>query len=212
VVFGKCLGSLIIPDNESSNMKKTTKISIAFIAIVLLSYVYLLSLSIRPARFTIPDNIEDITQEELINNLVAERVRENLIPLLGNELNLIPKFTFNKYVKSFQKISVNDWQTKWIDHKNMLIEKAKENQLDHASLTKCLDQIALLNDEELALVPILACSCKSLFSDVWVIVCVWGQTTITSEGISSGDLSLGHVRVWAFRAKDQEVIGFNTCD
>jgi hypothetical protein len=116
--------------------------------------------------------------------------------------------------KMFDSISTEKHEYNWIKYKDKIIELSKNKNLDHISLTKCLEIIKYSNDDK-ALLPIAAYQCKNRKHNVWIIICLWEYLDIANPSPEIleviGYPNYGHIRKYAIDVTNFEIIAFETC-
>ena len=112
--------------------------------------------------------------------------------------------------RKFDEISSEHWFSNWQKYKARLIANARQGGFDTVSLERCLNKIEPSPKDKIALLPVGAYTAKKGTTPVWIIVCMWKYATYTHNGVLNYS-TLGHVQIWALKAKNAKKVGFATC-
>jgi hypothetical protein len=120
---------------------------------------------------------------------------------------LFNQFGFTPYTLQFFDLSTEFWFPQWIKFRRQILLLAAEKGYDTASLDRCFDKIAPKPNDEMALIPIGAYLTNQKNQDVWILLCVWEYV----DKLNGTYVTMGHVRGWAFSAKNQRLLCYMSC-
>lgn len=185
---------------------------------VIWGYVYLGpfgSIHKGDLQLVAPPNAENIPVERLIDYVDVRKLDLEIKTSSRNYLNKALRDLFGKSpnVQVFSRITTENFLERRKAYEAKLIEKADSSGLDSMSLRKCLDRIHFRHQKIVTTpLPVSAYLAKEGEIDIWIIQCRWGEGNgqVPSVTRDRGKFfpSLSYYAVWAFRASDQEEIGF----
>jgi len=145
----------------------------------------------------------------LVNEIVVRKLDAQL-PVKEEEIwgFLWTQFANKPEEEKFAKLTTEGWQARFHEYEKILVKKAKRKSLDGDSLEKCLTEIFDSPKDELAYLPVGAYSTVQGTNPVWIVVVKWEISGPINDGQY---LELGHVRMFAFDARNFKQIGFCTC-
>lgn len=117
------------------------------------------------------------------------------------------QFAKTPFVEQFFDLSTESWYATRIRYQNQIMRLTREKGFDTTSLSRCFEKIPAKPMDEIAQIPIAA-YCATLGAEkIWVILCVWEYAT----KLNGKYLTTGHIKGWAFSAKDQKQLCFMSC-
>ena len=121
------------------------------------------------------------------------------------------RFINNREVDAFETLTTTQWK-EWLPlFEKGLVNKAKKEALDAASLQQCLALVAASNRvANVAYLPVGAYATKQGDVPVWIIAAKWEFDSDPKKHRPSSQML--HTRVFAFDAPKCSVIGFATCN
>jgi hypothetical protein len=117
------------------------------------------------------------------------------------------QFAMTPFVSQFFDLSTESWYAVRIQYQNHIMQKAQEKGFDTTSLSRCFTKIPAKPMDEIAQIPIAAYSATWDREKIWIILCVWEYATT----LNGKYLTTGHIKGWAFSARDRKVLCFMSC-
>ena len=117
------------------------------------------------------------------------------------------QFAMTPSVEQFFDLSTESWFATRIQYQNKIMLKALEKGFDTASLSGCFEKIRAKPMDEIAQIPIAAYSATQNNEKIWVILCVWEYAAT----LNGKHLTTGHIKGWAFSAKNRKQLCFMSC-
>jgi len=117
------------------------------------------------------------------------------------------QFAMTPFVEQFFDLSTQSWYATRIQYQNQIMHKASESGYDTVILAKCFEKIPAKPLDEIAQIPIAAYCATQDREKIWVILCVWEYATV----LNGKYLTCGHIKGWAFSAKNQKQLCFMSC-
>ena len=131
----------------------------------------------------------------------------NLTAVMPSETNDRPQFLWEQFANKpeetrFTSYRTKDWKQNYRVFATTLIQKAKEKEMDAASLQKVLEQI-LSSAGKLAYLPVGAYQANLNNAPTWIVVVKWE--------VAGNNYRLGHVCIFAYDQKTLKQVAFKTC-
>jgi hypothetical protein len=150
----------------------------------------------------------DVISDSLLNKV---EVREIKLQFYTGDADsrehFYNQFAMTPFVEQFFDLSTGSWYATRIQYQKQIMRKAREQGLDTASLAKCFQKIPAKPMDEIAQIPIAAYCATQDKEKIWVILCVWEYATM----LNGKPLTTGHIKGWAFSAKNQKQLCFMSC-
>ena len=119
------------------------------------------------------------------------------------------EFSSDRDFFKFQAGMTRQWQTNYGICSKALVESAKKEGLDAASLAKILQVLrGAPENKSLAVLPVAAHSTKSEGEQVWIVTFRWEN----AMWVSRLGANLAHIREFTVTQKTLKQIGFSACD
>ena len=153
---------------------------------------------------------------ELLSRVVVDRVELDYSAPAGPERpRLWDLFANRPYHEQFSAITTENWYENWQLYERRIIELADLGGHDKESLGRCFESVRPPADADTAFLPIGAFLARRGDEPVWIIVANWEWSPMSTNFSASTQTPLiarmGHIRAWAFTARDCEQIDFMTC-
>jgi hypothetical protein len=138
---------------------------------------------------------------------VVVKVLDSALPSKENEEE---KFLWKHFANKPEEQKFNSYGTdKWKDNFSLfaksLVQKADNQNLDSASLSKALDLVLNDSKDKIAYLPVGAYQTTMDGRPVWIITVKW-EYPLMGE-----NTDLGHIRMFVFDQKTLKQVGFVTC-
>lgn len=112
--------------------------------------------------------------------------------------------------EKFSAVSTADWHANFLRHEARLVALARARGFDAEALASCFKRIEPEPYAEIALLPIGAFLARRGREPVWIIVCNW-EWSPSHPSMDGGLAGFGHIRAWAFSARDCRQLDYMTC-
>jgi hypothetical protein len=117
------------------------------------------------------------------------------------------QFAMTPFVEQFFDLSTGSWYATRIQYQKQIMRKARDQGFDTSSLARCFEKIPAKPMDEIAQIPIAAYCATQDQEKIWVILFVWEYAT----NLNGKPLTTGHIKGWAFSAKNRKQLCFMSC-
>jgi hypothetical protein len=157
---------------------------------------------------TISQCFADVTSDSLLKKV---EVREIKLQFYSGDKDcrerFYAQFAMTPFVEQFFDLSTGSWYATRIVYQKEIMRKAREKGFDTTSLARCFGKIPARPMDEIAQIPIAAYCATQDQEKIWVILCVWEYAST----LNGKPLTTGHIKGWAFSAKNQKQLCFMSC-
>ncbi len=120
-------------------------------------------------------------------------------------------FANRPYEKQFNGLSTQGWCETWERFEKALVNKARKQKLDAASLDRILKAAKPAADHRNAVVPVATFLARKGGDPVWIVVTKWEWAGPDEHNGRKEWMTLGHIIIQAFRVSDGELLDGISC-
>jgi hypothetical protein len=153
----------------------------------------------------------DPAADALVGQILVERYDFNAqLPVSEKNLwRIIYERDRNK--EQLQHLSVKYSEYHWVLFKAAMLRKAAEVGLPAESLERCLNTLEPISDWSIGLLPIAALYTQIGREDAWIVIMLWESRCPVGNADAETYLAYGHIRAYAWRARNARTLQFVTC-
>jgi hypothetical protein len=117
------------------------------------------------------------------------------------------QFAITPYAEQFFDLSTQSWYATRIMYEKRIMGLAGQKGFDTTSLSRCFEKIPAKPMDEIAQIPVAAYCTVQDKEKIWIVLCVWEYATT----LNGKYLTCGHIKGWAFSARNQKELCFMSC-